>query len=74
MDYYYVNENAQNNRDHEVHKSNCSYLPDAKNLKGLGYFSNCADAVKEAKKLTLNLMDVIIVVMLVIVANKLLIG
>jgi len=50
MDYYYVNENAQNNGDHEVHKSNCNYLPDVKNLKGLGYFSNCADAVKEAKK------------------------
>jgi len=50
MDYYYVNENAQNNGDHEVHKSNCSYLPDAKNLKGLGYFANCTDAVKEAKK------------------------
>lgn len=50
MDYYYVNKNAQTNGDHEVHKSNCSYLPNSSNLLGLGYFSNCKDAVAEAKK------------------------
>lgn len=50
MDYYYVNKNAQANGDHEVHKSNCRYLPTTINLQGLGYFSNCGDAVREAKK------------------------
>lgn len=50
MDYYYVNKNAQANGDHEVHKSTCRYLPNTLNLLGLGYFDNCKDAVKEAKK------------------------
>ena len=45
---YYVNNKAQSNRDHEVHTENCTYLPSDK--KYLGEFSNCTDAVKEAKK------------------------
>ena len=45
---YYVNKKAQSNGDHEVHNENCNYLPSDK--KYLGNFSNCADAVKEAKK------------------------
>jgi hypothetical protein len=47
---YYVNKNAQPNGDHEVHSENCRYLPNVENRKYLGEFSNCADAVKEAKK------------------------
>lgn len=50
MDYYYVNKNRQTNGDHEVHTSSCSYLPDADNRLYLGYFSTCAEAVREAKK------------------------
>ncbi len=50
MDYYYVNKNAQPTGEHEVHKSTCSYLPDANNRIGLGYFSNCADALKKARE------------------------
>jgi len=50
MDSYYVNKNAQANGDHEVHKYGCSYLPEAANREYLGEFSNCHDAVKEAKK------------------------
>ncbi|MFW6130939.1 MAG: hypothetical protein ACOC56_07120 [Atribacterota bacterium] len=49
MDKYYVNKNAQLNGDHEVHKENCSYLPDKKNLICLGSFDNCYDAVREAR-------------------------
>ena len=48
MAKYYVNQNAQSNGDHEVHKDGCSYMPVYK--KYLGDFSNCKDAVKEAKK------------------------
>ncbi|MRX46147.1 hypothetical protein [Pedobacter puniceum] len=48
MSLYYVNHQAQPNGDHEVHKEDCIYLPYVK--KFLGSFSNCADAVKEAKK------------------------
>lgn len=50
MAKYYVNKNAQNNGDHEVHKSGCFYMPHEENRKYLGDFSNCKDAVKEAKK------------------------
>lgn len=27
MASYYVNKNSQNNGDHEVHKSECAYMP-----------------------------------------------
>lgn len=47
---YYVNKQAQDNGDHEVHKSDCSYMPDYDNRLYLGSFNNCHDAVQEAKK------------------------
>lgn len=50
MASYYVNKNAQDNGDHEVHKSDCSYLPDAQNRLYLGDFASCSSAVTEAKK------------------------
>ena len=50
MKKYYVNANAQSNGDHEVHDEDCRYLPLPQNRTGLGSFSNCSDAVKEAKK------------------------
>ncbi|HEY4641706.1 MAG TPA: hypothetical protein VII75_10205 [Thermoanaerobaculia bacterium] len=50
MHYYYVNKNAQSNGDHEVHRDGCSYMPEVANQQYLGYFSNCWDAVREAKK------------------------
>ena len=50
MPYYYVNMNAQPNGDHEVHKAGCDYMPKSENCKFLGEFSNCRDAVREAKK------------------------
>lgn len=48
--YYYVNDNAQSNGDHEVHTASCSFLPEASNRRYLGYFDGCRDAVREAKK------------------------
>ncbi len=50
MPKYYVNKNAQNNGDHEVHVDGCSRMPEPENRMYLGYFSNCREAVKEAKK------------------------
>lgn len=50
MARYYVNDNAQNNGDHEVHEEACSFLPSAINRTYLGSFTNCRDAVREAKK------------------------
>lgn len=46
---YYVNKQAQDNGDHEVHKSGCSWMPAAENRVHLGSFSNCRDAVRKAK-------------------------
>ncbi|AFL79711.1 hypothetical protein Aeqsu_0185 [Aequorivita sublithincola DSM 14238] len=50
MATYYVNKQEQSNGDHEVHTSNCRYLPSSENRKHLGEFSNCKEAVAEAKK------------------------
>lgn len=48
---YYVNINAQANGDHEVHNSDCSYMPNEKNRHYLGDFSSCRLAVTEAQKI-----------------------
>lgn len=50
MATYYVNRQAQANGDHEVHTSDCAYIPSEANRLYLGKFSNCRDAVTEAKK------------------------
>lgn len=49
MPDYFVNKNAQNNGDHEVHKEGCSHLPLPSNRLYLGVFSTCYPAVLEAK-------------------------
>lgn len=50
MKKYYVNDKAQSNGDHEVHDEYCRYLPAVQNRTYLGEFSNCHNAVREAKK------------------------
>ncbi len=50
MAMYYVNKQAQDNGDHEVHESGCTFMPAKENQKYLGSFPNCHDAVREAKK------------------------
>lgn len=47
---YYVNKNVQSNGDHEVHTSECKFCPVEQNRIYLGDFSNCQEAVREAKK------------------------
>jgi len=49
MASYYVNKNSQTNGDHEVHKAGCSFLPLKENRIYLGDYSNCRDAVENAK-------------------------
>lgn len=49
MNFYYVNDRAQANGDHEVHKSGCSYMPANKTY--LGLHASCADAVEAARKI-----------------------
>jgi hypothetical protein len=50
MDAYYIDTNVQDNGDHEVHKSNCTFMPVQQHRLFLGDFNNCQDALKEAKK------------------------
>jgi hypothetical protein len=50
MAAYYVNNNAQANGDHEVHKDGCSYMPQGYKRQHRGEFSLCRPAVAEAKK------------------------
>lgn len=47
MDHYYVNNNAQSNGDHEVHKGTCTWLPE--NRQYLGQFGTCHEAVRVAR-------------------------
>lgn len=49
MDKYYVNNTAQLNGDHEVHKQGCYWLGQANSVKDLGYHASCFSAVREAK-------------------------
>ncbi|MBI2188666.1 MAG: hypothetical protein HYU37_16325 [Acidobacteria bacterium] len=50
MTKYYVTRNAQLNGDHEVHHEFCAWLPLAQHLQYLGFFADCASAVREARK------------------------
>ena len=50
MENYYVNDNAQSNGDHEVHKNACSFMPAAQNRTYLGLCDSGHDAIAEAKK------------------------
>jgi hypothetical protein len=50
MSKYYVNKNAQDNGDHEVHIPSCSFFPASENRIYLGEFSTCPPAVEEAKR------------------------
>ena len=51
MARYYVNRNAQDNGDHEVHIAGCQWMPEDNNRLYLGDFMNCREAVREAKKI-----------------------
>jgi len=50
MAKYYVNKNAQPNGDHEVHRSDCWFLPKEENRIYLGDFWSCEAAVIKAKQ------------------------
>ena len=47
---YYVNNNAQDNGDHEVHKEGCYWLSLATDTTYLGEFYSCSGAVQKAKE------------------------
>lgn len=49
---YYVNKDNTTNpkNNHEVHTSDCKYLPSSENRVYLGRFNSCRSAVSEAKQ------------------------
>ena len=49
MANYYVSR-AQKNGDHEVHEGGCRHLPSSEGRVYVGTFSDCMDAVREARK------------------------
>jgi hypothetical protein len=52
--HYYVNDRAQSypeDGEHEVHTGNCSFLPKTENRTYLGIFTDCKEAIVEAKKI-----------------------
>lgn len=50
MASYYVNDRAQANGDHEVHREGCSYMPSPANRTPLGDHQTCQTAVVKAKQ------------------------
>ena len=48
-DRYYVNNTAQANGDHEVHKLGCYWLAQAVSTRDLGLHDTCSSAVRAAK-------------------------
>jgi len=50
MAKYYVNNTAQSNGDHEVHKDGCYWLSLISSKKDLGEHTTCYSAVRKAKE------------------------
>jgi len=51
MAKYYVNDNAQANGDHEVHREGCVWLAKVVSKTYLGEHATCRTAVAAAKKI-----------------------
>lgn len=47
--HYYYNKSVDSNYRHEVHTKDCSYIEPLNNRVYIGYYSNCTDAIREAK-------------------------
>lgn len=53
MPHFCINDNAQPTGEHEVHNldAGCSFLPDYRNRRDLGFHANCHSAIAAAKKI-----------------------
>lgn len=50
MKYYYYNKNTDSKGNHEVHSSDCNYLPSELNRVLIGYEVDCQSAIARAKR------------------------
>lgn len=48
--HYYINNNEQSNGDHEVHREECSWLPNVSNRTYLGYLTSSFTAINVAQQ------------------------
>ena len=46
--HYFINKHAQETGEHEVHREDCTWLPEDENRLYLGMFNNCIDPVKKS--------------------------
>lgn len=46
--HYYINHNEQTNGDHEVHHTECAWLPEVQNRTYLGYLGSSFEAIRAA--------------------------
>lgn len=69
MKSYYVNKQAQSNGDHEVHTSDCRYLPSLLNRKAIGHMKIVDLLLLKLRKRIRNQMDVKPVLMNVILVK-----
>ena len=51
MRIYYINKKEQSEGFHDIHTSDCTYLPDAEYKQYLGVFTHCKHALQGAKTL-----------------------
>lgn len=54
MKEYVVNKNVDKNGLHEVHEANCSHAPKSENALHIGVFSNCNNALLQARNIYSN--------------------
>lgn len=57
MYFYYLNATVGENGEHEVHKSDCSWLSLIKNKVNLGLHRTCESAITKAKSLGYSTAD-----------------
>ncbi len=50
MTHYFVTKTVQFSGDHEVHKSDCQFLPPPEQRISLGEFLSCQEAMREARR------------------------
>lgn len=48
-EFYYLNKNPQSSGQYELHTENCTFLKMTNDKEYIGYFSNCYEAIEEAK-------------------------
>lgn len=57
MPYYWYNDKIDSHGNHEVHRSNCKYMPNLHNASYIGEFTYDFQAMQNARKLSWKKFD-----------------